>query len=207
MWAEQLRRQGIIPRGLSLGSDARIPDNTSALVIAGPRVEMLPGEVQIIREWVERGGNLLWLMDPDEDSGLGLLETDLGVQRVPGIIVDPTTQLFGIDQPDMAIVSAYPFHPITQDFDLLTVFPQAAGLEHAEDSAFMALLRRFLSNLIPQCFHLQGLDGSNQAEMKVRFNPFVYKLSVTIDPAATIDPRLVLATGVLLAAIEGRQQN
>ena len=75
-----------------------------------------------------------------------------------------------------------------------------------EDSTFKALLRRFLSNLIPQTFHLEGADGRRAAELRVHFNPFLYRMTVTIDPAAGVDPRLVFGTAVLLCAIEGRQQ-
>ena len=75
-----------------------------------------------------------------------------------------------------------------------------------EDSALMAMLRRFLSNLIPQKFHIETLDGALQADMRVRFNPFIYKLDVEVAEAATVDPRLILACGVLIAAIEGRQK-
>jgi hypothetical protein len=74
-----------------------------------------------------------------------------------------------------------------------------------EDSMTMALLRRFLSNLIPQTFHLRGNDDAEIAELRVRFNPFVYRLDVTVRPGAT-DRRLVLCLAVLVAAIEGRQK-
>ena len=73
-----------------------------------------------------------------------------------------------------------------------------------EDSAFKAAMRRFLSNLIPQAYHLNASDGSELATLRVRFNPFVYKLEVSI--TGDIDPRLVLGTAVLLAAVEGRQK-
>ncbi|MHC4223018.1 MAG: hypothetical protein ACYSX0_03890 [Planctomycetota bacterium] len=75
-----------------------------------------------------------------------------------------------------------------------------------EDSALMAMLRRFLSNLIPQKLHIETLDGALQANMRVRFNPFIYKLDVEVAEGATVDPRLIFASGVLLAAIEGRQK-
>lgn len=75
-----------------------------------------------------------------------------------------------------------------------------------EDSMLKATLRRFLSNLIPQHFHVVDNAGARQAELRVRFNPFVYKLEVEIAPGATVNRGLVLATGILLAAIEGRQQ-
>lgn len=58
-----------------------------------------------------------------------------------------------------------------------------------EDSVMMALLRRFLPNLIPQRFHLQTTDGRHQAEMRVRFNPFVHKLDVEIALDCAIDRR------------------
>lgn len=75
-----------------------------------------------------------------------------------------------------------------------------------EDSTTMALLRRFLSNLIPQTFHLRDAGNHHIATYRQHFNPFIYNLSVEVAQGASIDPRLVLGAGVLLAAIEGRQQ-
>lgn len=72
-----------------------------------------------------------------------------------------------------------------------------------------ALLRRVipLANLVPQTYHVE-YQGQNLATFKQRFNPFVYKLEMDFrqDPESRLDPRLSLAAGVLLAAIEGRQQ-
>jgi hypothetical protein len=73
-----------------------------------------------------------------------------------------------------------------------------------EDSTALALLRRFLTNLIPQSFVLRGPSGV-AAQLKQRFNPFVYSLEVEVSPGA-IDRRLVFAAAVLVAAIEGRQE-
>ena len=76
-----------------------------------------------------------------------------------------------------------------------------------EDSMAMALVRRFLSNLVPQTFHLRSEDGRDQALLRVHFNPFVYRQTVVIEETCRIDPRLVFGAAVLLAAIEGRQQS
>lgn len=73
-----------------------------------------------------------------------------------------------------------------------------------EDSMGMALVRRFLVNIIPQSFHLTGPGGT--ALLKQRFNPFVYSLEVTTPESIGIDRRLVFAAAVLIAAIEGRQE-
>jgi uncharacterized protein YxjI len=76
-----------------------------------------------------------------------------------------------------------------------------------EDSAVMAMLRRLLSNLIPQNFDML-VGGERVADFKQRFNPFVFKMDVdfTMDPMGQrCDRRLGIAAVILLLAIEGRQ--
>jgi len=76
-----------------------------------------------------------------------------------------------------------------------------------EHNLFLSLLRRFLTNLIPQSYHVKQ-NGRVLITYKQNFNPFVLKINVSIDPDSrdVIDPRLALAGGILLAAIEGRQK-
>lgn len=75
-----------------------------------------------------------------------------------------------------------------------------------EDSALLATLRRFLTNLIPQTYHFE-IGGRHVGKAAQRFNPFVLTLDVdlTPDPERTLDRRLAAAAIVLLLAIEGRQ--
>ncbi|MEM7166401.1 MAG: hypothetical protein AAF581_13115 [Planctomycetota bacterium] len=75
-----------------------------------------------------------------------------------------------------------------------------------EDSTAMALVRRFLANLIPQKFHVD-VGGKPAVRYAQRFNPFIFKMDVSLDSASdgVIDPLLALAAGILLVAIEGRQ--
>jgi hypothetical protein len=69
----------------------------------------------------------------------------------------------------------------------------------------LAMVRRFLTNLVPQAYHLVGQDGQEYATMHQRFNPLVFKLDVEVAADCPVDRRLVLAAAVLLAAVEGRQ--
>jgi hypothetical protein len=75
-----------------------------------------------------------------------------------------------------------------------------------EDSMGMALLRRFLSNLIPQNYDIT-LGTDRVADLKQNFNPFTYELNIDfgMDINHRLDRRLGLAAGILLAAVEGRQ--
>lgn len=76
-----------------------------------------------------------------------------------------------------------------------------------EDSQLMALLRRFLTNLIPQTYHVYNNSGDAIVEMKRNFNPFVNKINVDFMYGAeeVMDKRLGLAATILLTAIEGKQ--
>ena len=83
---------------------------------------------------------------------------------------------------------------------------QVAQLE--EDSGFLAFLRRVtdLGFFFPQQFELRATESTPLATYRTHFNPFIYRLSIAIHPGAnTFDPNLLLATGVLIASVEGRQ--
>ena len=133
--ATQLASKGYTIENLNLTQTSSVPANTNVLVLASPKVPLLPGEIEILREHIESGGNLLWLADPEQAiDGLDLLADHLAIEFLPGIIVDPNSQLMGLDRVDFALVGEYPRHPITQNLGSLSLFPQAQAIEfHGED--------------------------------------------------------------------------
>jgi hypothetical protein len=82
----------------------------------------------------------------------------------------------------------------------------AGDREIREDSLFKALLRRSLTNLIPQTYHAE-IQETTVCVYKQNFNPFVFKLNVDFssDLRSLFDHRLGIAAAILLGAIEGRQ--
>jgi uncharacterized protein YxjI len=75
-----------------------------------------------------------------------------------------------------------------------------------ETSIGGALLSRFIK-LIPQNYTITDSNEKEVARIKQFFNPFVLKYQLTLsDTNATIDKRLIIAAGILLCSIEGRQQ-
>jgi uncharacterized protein YxjI len=77
----------------------------------------------------------------------------------------------------------------------------------AEDSMALALVRRLLTNLVPQTF-TGAVGGSPVLSFRQHFNPFIQKISLdySMDTGGKLDRRLGIAAAVLLCAIEGRQQ-
>lgn len=124
----ELERKGLNVQTVNL-AEAEIPSNTNLLVLAGPRVELLPGEIAKLQRYVEQGGNLLWLAEPGDLHGLQALAEQLDLSLLPGMIVDATSQMFGIENPGFAIVTGYPRHEITNEMTAVTVYPEAAALE------------------------------------------------------------------------------
>jgi len=126
-WAAQLNKRGLKTRALTLGNTA-IPENTSVLVIASPRVKFLAGEVKQIEQYLQRGGNLLWLADPGPVQGLERVAESLGVEFQRGVVVDPTSQTITGASASFIVAMRYGSHPVVQGFDLTTLFPDAMGI-------------------------------------------------------------------------------
>lgn len=75
----------------------------------------------------------------------------------------------------------------------------------SEDSMAKAMIRRFLTNLVPQTFSVES-NGQEIAEFKQAFNPFVPQITITFQEGSNLDRRLGISAAVLLQVIEGRQQ-
>ncbi len=120
--------------GLDLATSPNPPDNTSLLVIASPQRPFLEGEIERLQAYLDRGGNLLLLSDPEQPVAASLLLRLTGIEQLPGTVVDANVRELGIDNPAVALVPAYPDHPATRDFTLLSLFPQAAALSAPQAS-------------------------------------------------------------------------
>ncbi len=138
IFGRELERKGLNVQTVNL-AEAGIPVNTSLLVIAGPQVNLLPGEVSALRNHIEQGGNLLWLAEPGDLHGLEPLAELLGVDFLPGQVVDAGSQMFGIDNPTFVVITEYPQHEVTGEIATVTVFPEAAALELRDSDAWTSL--------------------------------------------------------------------
>ena len=127
---EALQRDNLSVETVILAQTTEIPDSATALVIAGPETDLLPGEAQLVRNYLESGGKLLLLLDPQEtndDPGqpmLMALAAEWGIEIGTDVVVDASGvgQLLGTDA-SVPVASSYPSHAITDEFNLLTAFP------------------------------------------------------------------------------------
>ncbi len=85
----------------------------------------------MIAEFIAGGGNVLWLSDPEPSRASLRLSDALGVNLLPGRVIEPSTRAFGVNDPDIVVVNRYGAHPSTRNFNLITVFPGAVAMTAA----------------------------------------------------------------------------
>ena len=97
---------------------------------------------------------------------------------------------------------------LRDEWEVLDANDQAIG-QLFEDSVGLALLRRLvLGSWLPQNYDLT-FGGTRVADLKQNFNPFRYELNLdfSMDTTNRLDRRVGIAAGILLAAVEGRQDS
>jgi ABC-type uncharacterized transport system involved in gliding motility auxiliary subunit len=114
-----------------------LPEDITMLVIAAPSNPVLEGELEHIKNFINNGGNLLWMMDPGKMQGLDALARELGIIFMDGIIVDNNTNLrqtLRIEHPAMIPVLEYYPHAITKTLNYNTLFPISRGIKASDSS-------------------------------------------------------------------------
>ncbi len=128
-------KQQLVEMGFNLQTinllENPLPENTKLLIIAAPSHQYLEGEVKHIEDFINDGGNVLWLADPGKLYGLKKIAISLGLQLQSGIIIDNDTELrktLNIQHPGIIPVTAYFPHIITKTIRYNTLFPLARGI-------------------------------------------------------------------------------
>ena len=94
-FGEQLEKKGFKFSNPDLTAINEVPKEGAMLVIASPQVPVTKPEAQKILNYVENGGNILWLLDENNFQGLDALAQYLGLQISDGKVVDKSSLSFG----------------------------------------------------------------------------------------------------------------
>jgi ABC-type uncharacterized transport system involved in gliding motility auxiliary subunit len=175
-FAKQLATRGFTVRVANLGSVGDVPADTSVLIITSPQVDLSEGRVEKMLDYVERGGNLLWLVDQEPLHGLQPLAERLGLTLTPGVVVDPQAQKLRTPI-TFAPGASYAQHPVTNDFDYPTIFPFARQitLNESEEWHSVALVETAQS----------GWVETGKLDTGIAFDP-TYDISGPIPIAAAL---------------------
>lgn len=125
---------------INLRTKGIVPDDAEILVIAGPCQPFLPEEINILRNYLTKGGKLLVFVTVTAETGLEGLFKEWGINLNNDVVMDrQCAQILGImKDPRMPLVSDYGSvfaHPIIKDLrerNINTPFIFARSMEEVQ---------------------------------------------------------------------------
>ncbi|MBD1213912.1 MAG: Gldg family protein [Dolichospermum circinale Clear-D4] len=126
--------QGLIDKNftistLNLAERPQVPNDADVVIVAGPQKELLTGEVTTLQNYLNRGGNLLLMIDPNTNPKIDTLLKEWGVRLDNRLVIDNSGESLQLG-PATILVTEYGQHPITQDFaNNISVYPLTRPLE------------------------------------------------------------------------------
>ncbi|MDB9496785.1 Gldg family protein [Spirulina major CS-329] len=132
-----LEEKGYQVSPLDLAVETQIPPDATVLVVASPERALFEGEVDAIATYLDEGGSVFVLLDPETFSGLEPLLADWGIELDGRLVIDASGAGNAANLgPATPIVTQYGGHPITLDFQNgISFYPlaQAIRIDDAED--------------------------------------------------------------------------
>src|SRR5438132_7507469 len=133
--AAALGRENYTVDKLVIAQQGAVPDDAAVVVVAGPKTDFFPNEIDALKKYLDKAGKLLLMLDPPDraDSpqatNLIALAHDWGIEVGNNVVVDVSGmgRLIGTDA-SVPVAASYPAHPITQRFTFLTAFPLARSV-------------------------------------------------------------------------------
>ena len=133
-----MEKANYVVKDLVLAREPKIPDDAAVLIIAGPKNELFPPELDALDAYLGKGGKLLVMVDSPmttavQDSGLKARLAKYGLEIADDVIIElsPVGQLFGIREPLVPVVIDYDAgNAITREMgNTATVWPLARTIQ------------------------------------------------------------------------------
>src|SRR4029079_15849208 len=120
---------------LVLAQAGALPDDAAVVIVAGPKIDFFPQEIEALKKYLDKAGKLLLELDPPDKAdsppltNLIALAHDWGVTIGNDVVVDASGmgRLIGTDA-SVPVVATYGSHPITERFSFVTAFPLARSV-------------------------------------------------------------------------------
>ena len=92
--ADSLGRENYSVENVVLAQTGAVPDDAAVVIVAGPKIDFLPGEIDALKKYLDKSGKLLLEIDPPEKpdsaplTNLIALAHDWGIDVGNDIVVD-----------------------------------------------------------------------------------------------------------------------
>ena len=118
-----LKNENYEVKTINLISSGQVPAECDVLVVPGPKKAFFPQEAAMIGKYLDEGGKVFLMVDPDTDPQLGDMLKPWNITLGADIVLDTSGagRLLGTG-PAVPIVTQYPDHPITKDMKRAATF-------------------------------------------------------------------------------------
>ncbi len=124
-----LQDKNDVVKPLNLAESGKLPTDANVIIVAGPQKALLKPEVDALSNYLNQGGNVMLLIDPNTNPGLDSLLSPWGVTLDKRIVIDASNRVAGLTPADVT-VTQYGDHPITKDFyNKLSYFTGAQAVD------------------------------------------------------------------------------
>jgi len=123
LFADTLRNQNYEVAGLFAGEAPSIPDDAAVLIVGTGDRAHFATELDKIRDYMKKGGNVLLMLEPKRDPDLVAFARELGVRVGDDVILDQQVRLFqGATIGTDAVVAEYGDHPSVKPLKERSIF-------------------------------------------------------------------------------------
>ncbi|MFP6609913.1 MAG: GldG family protein [Deltaproteobacteria bacterium] len=123
-----------------------VPADASVVIIAGPASDLLEGELAKLARYLDRGGDLLVMLDPFKATGLGTLLGEYGIDVHDDVVLDPDHRLSGGEPFSLVLVDRNRHHLLSGTLDAPPLFSGARSFGGRDDEASGRVITRLLKS-------------------------------------------------------------
>ena len=132
---DAMEKENYLVKEILLVNSDGVPEDASLLVVAGPEKDLLPSELGMVSEYLDRGGKILFALDPGDLPATSAYLEAYGFTIGGDIIVDNLSQIYGANYLTPVVTDYDGRHPLTSEFNLATFYPIVRSVEVTEDPA------------------------------------------------------------------------
>lgn len=137
--AKALEKENYVVRSVEWIPEPEAGRECNVLVVAGPRQELLPREIDYLMQRLQSGGAILLLVEPDSPASIETFLARVGIRVFNDLIVDERSRFYGADafSPRVRIIDTETFGDRLGD----AIFAVARTLRPAEGGEVDASMR------------------------------------------------------------------
>jgi ABC-type uncharacterized transport system involved in gliding motility auxiliary subunit len=125
----RMGEENYLTEPLNLLEAQKVPDDASAVVIAGPQRSLLPSELTALQDYQKKRSGVMLMVDPQTNPELEGFLNPWGVKFSDRIIIDPAGQAIKLGAA-VTVITQYGSQSITRDFgNGISFYPVSRPLE------------------------------------------------------------------------------